>query len=70
MVGMAESAGRVIWRCSVNKVFWEIAQNSQKNNPLESVFNQISDNFMQIIDPNKSGYLWTCKSANGYFWIS
>ena len=31
LVGMEESAGAVIWRCSVNKVSWKIAENSQKN---------------------------------------
>ena len=29
LVGMKE--GAVIWRCSVNKVFWKTAQNSQRN---------------------------------------
>ena len=29
--GRKESAGAVIWRCSVNKVFSKIAQNSQEN---------------------------------------
>ena len=31
LVGTEESAGAVIWRCSVNKVFWKIAQNAQEN---------------------------------------
>ena len=31
LVGTKESAGAVIWRCSVNKIFRKIAQNSQKN---------------------------------------
>ena len=40
-VGMKE--GAVIWRCSVNKVFWKIAQNSQEIPVLESHFNEVSD---------------------------
>ena len=30
-VGMEESAGAVIQRCSVNKFFWKILQNLQEN---------------------------------------
>ena len=30
LVGMEESAGAVMWRCSVN-VSWKITQNSQEN---------------------------------------
>ena len=40
-VGMKE--GAVIWRCSVNKVFWKTAQNSQGNTCAESHFNEVSD---------------------------
>ena len=35
--GTEESAGAVIWRCSVNKGFWKIAQNSQENNTCAGV---------------------------------
>ena len=31
LVGTEESAGAVIQRCSVTKVFWKIAENSQEN---------------------------------------
>ena len=31
LVATEESAGAVIWRCSVNKVFLKIIQNSQEN---------------------------------------
>ena len=31
LVGMEESAGAVIERCSVNEVFWKIVENSQWN---------------------------------------
>ena len=31
LVGMEESAGAVIRRCSVNNVSWKITQNSQEN---------------------------------------
>ena len=31
LVGMEQSAGAVIWRCSVNMVFRKISQNSQEN---------------------------------------
>ena len=42
LVGMEESAEAVIWRCSVNKVFRKIGQNSQKIHVLESLFNEVS----------------------------
>ena len=42
LVGMEESAEAVIWKCSVNKVFWKIAKNSQENTWLESLFNEVS----------------------------
>ena len=32
LVGMEESARAVCHRCSVNKVFWKIVENSQKDN--------------------------------------
>ena len=40
LVRMEESAGAVIRRCSVNKVFKKIAQDSQEL--LESLFNEVS----------------------------
>ena len=42
LVVMEESAEAVIWKCSVNKVFWKIAKNSQENTWLESLFNEVS----------------------------
>ena len=31
LVGAEESVGAAIWRGSVNKIFWKIAQDSQEN---------------------------------------
>ena len=31
LVGTEKSTGALIWRCSVNKVFRKVVQNSQKN---------------------------------------
>ena len=42
LVGTKESAGRVIWRCSLNKVFKKIVLNSQKIAVLEFLFNEVS----------------------------
>ena len=42
LVGKEESAGVVIWWCSVNRAFRKIAQNSQKKSMLESLFNEVS----------------------------
>ena len=43
LVGTEESAGVVIHRCSVNKVFSIIVQNSQENICAGSLFNDVSD---------------------------
>ena len=32
LIGTEEAAGAVIRRCSVNKVFWKIAENLRENN--------------------------------------
>ena len=37
LVGTKESAGAVIWMCSINKVFWKIAENLQKNNEVSGL---------------------------------
>ena len=40
-VGTEESAGAVIQRCSVHKVFWKIAENSHEIPVPESLFNEV-----------------------------
>ena len=40
--GMEASAGAVITRCSVNKVFWRTVQNYRKISVLEILFNEVS----------------------------
>ena len=41
LVGMEESAGVVIWRCSVNKVFWKIAKKIAELPVPLSLFNEV-----------------------------
>ena len=42
LVGMEESAGVVIWRCSVSKAFWKIAKKIAKLPVLLPLFNEVS----------------------------
>ena len=41
LVGMEKPAGTIIQRCSVNKVFWKIVENSLEILVLESLFNEV-----------------------------
>ena len=84
LVGMEESAEAVIRRCSVNKTFWKILQNSQKIPVLESIFNEVSglENCSYIEKQLQQRWLQKrilrtfyehlfCRiSANGSFWIN
>ena len=84
LVGMEESAEAVIRKCSVNKTFWKISQNSQKIPVLESIFNEVSglENcsyieklllqrwLQQRILRTFYEHLFCRISANGSFWIN
>ena len=61
LVGTEESAVAVIRRCSVNKAFWKILQNSQENTCAGVSFNEFSGvetcNFIKS-DSSKGVFLW------------